>query len=189
MNSTEIVYKKEPVEQAIKMLNECRTELYDADCLIYEAMIKLVNAKGYPLVEQEDTFIDSKMPEKLMTDLRARIKEVILNLTSKTKLLEDYIEASAKDASTDLAAFANPQKDPGIGFKASSTVTDTSEPRDYSMDERKAQNIGIATGMVGASAAGTIIKFDHDEDEKIIDDWLNNKEEKEDKKEEKKQDE
>ena len=166
MNSTEIVYKKESVQQAIKMLTECRTELYDADCIIYEAIIKLINAKGYNLIEHEDSFIDSKMPEKLTTELRNKIKSIIMSITSSTKALEGYMKEST-NLETHIGGLQKRSNDGGIGFKAANTITDQSEnPTNASPENnQQARKIGITAGIIGASAAGTMMKIDSDEED------------------------
>ena len=183
MNSTEIVYKKESVQQAIKMLTECKTELYDTDCIIYEAMIKLINAKGFSLVEGQDTHIDSKMPETLIKELRTQIKDVIANISGKTQILENFIANKKDNLGNSVSAFAKQEStknDSGIGFKVSSIATDNSKTQIQESDTKQSQNIGIATGIVGATATGIMIKL---EDEDDLEKYINEKEEEEEKKE------
>ena len=69
-NYSGLIYDKQSVEHAISILTESRTDLFEADNEIYEAIKDLTNANGFHLIEIEAGGMDVKLPEKVINNLR-----------------------------------------------------------------------------------------------------------------------
>jgi len=90
MSDSTILYDKKRVEDSVSLLSEIRSDLAEADDLLYNAIIKIVNAKGFPVIEGDDPAIDMRMPETLIVQCREEAKKTINQLNNISYSVEAY---------------------------------------------------------------------------------------------------
>ena len=94
----ELVYNEERINDAQVLLEEIKNDLYDTDCLLYDAVMKISYAPGIEHVEGDDAAIDMRMPEKLMIQCREETKSISDTLNNQVSLIQSYSSQSAGTA-------------------------------------------------------------------------------------------
>ena len=87
---TGITYNKELVEQGVELLTKCRSDLFDADCLMYDAVIGITGAKGFNLVDAAAGGIDINLPEQRVVGLREKTEHLIETITEAGRAIVSY---------------------------------------------------------------------------------------------------
>ncbi len=86
----ELVFDEVKLGEARDMLDEIQNDLYDADNLLYDAVMKISYARGIDQVEIEDSAIDMRMPEKWMIQCREETKNISDTLDYQIQSIEKY---------------------------------------------------------------------------------------------------
>ena len=87
----DLMYNPERVKDARDLLQEIKDDIYDADCMLYDGVMKVAYSYGVENVEQEDTAIDMRMPEKLMIQCREETSNVSDTLDNQVQLIENFL--------------------------------------------------------------------------------------------------
>lgn len=111
MSDLTIKYNKQKVEESISLLSEIRGDLADADDMLYNAVMKISNAKGFEMVEDDDTAIDIRMPEKLIIQCRETAKSTINTLNDLSYSIESYSNGGTSDSGENTSR-TSPQTNP-----------------------------------------------------------------------------
>ncbi|MBP5678292.1 MAG: hypothetical protein J6X28_00495 [Bacilli bacterium] len=105
----DIVFNPEKVKESRDLMDEIREDLYDADVLLYDAVMKVGYAMGIQYVEEEEPAIDMRMPEKLMIQCRDDAKTLSDNFDYQVKLIEAFLyEESQKTSPPTVASTTSP---------------------------------------------------------------------------------
>ena len=98
--NTEIIYNKEKIAETLSLLKDYREKISKLSEETDETINKIVNAKGFEFLENEETSIDTKMPKKLVLECEEEMTNVITTIADKRTIIEDFL--SSKEKSSDL---------------------------------------------------------------------------------------
>ena len=86
----ELVYNEDEMDFARSLMQEIQNDLYDADCLLYDAVMKISYAPGINQVEFDNHNIDLRMPESYMIQCREETKVLADTLNEKITMIDQY---------------------------------------------------------------------------------------------------
>lgn len=98
--NTEIIYNKEKIAETLSLLKDYREKISKLSEETDETINKIVNAKGFEFLENEETSIDTKMPKKLVSECEEEMTNIITTIEDKRTIIEDFL--SSKEKSSDL---------------------------------------------------------------------------------------
>ncbi len=108
-NDFGIQYNEGQVQDAIALFQDIQNDLIDVDYLLYRAVMDIAYAKGFSFLEQDDSSINMRMPEKLMVQCREDTKKLydqMVDSAEKIKSLDTPTQDSAAIPKTIAASSA-----------------------------------------------------------------------------------
>lgn len=92
------IYDEASIRDGRSLLTEIRNDISDLDQQLYDGIMKISYANGFDQVDQENSEIDLRMPEKLLIQCREEVKGITDALNNQTHLINSYL---GKEISSD----------------------------------------------------------------------------------------
>ena len=99
-----IKYDEAKVSEAQALLNEIKNDLSEVDNTLYDAVMKISNANGIEFVEVDDSAIDMRMPERLMTQCREDTKNISDTINNQVRAIESFMNENSVSAGGDTSS-------------------------------------------------------------------------------------
>ncbi len=116
-----IVYDEEKIDEAQQLVERINDELADLDDRLYVTLRKLANTNGFDLIEDKNSEIDIRVPEKMMMENRSDVRNIGNTLTNLISLLNILDTGTDKKAKAETEASTPEQH--YIATTAPTTVT------------------------------------------------------------------
>ena len=131
INNVTLIYDKDKIDYARSLAIAIIHDLYDIDCMLFDAVMKIAYAPGIAEIEFENNAIDMRIPEVYMIQSRQKSKMIYDTISKQIVTIDQYIQPTAPVVETTV------KKTEGVS----------------EVQQNNATNLGL-TGVAIAAATG-----------------------------------